>query len=384
MQFSYINYMFYTSMYIKYNPSYIQEDYAIWKVTLEDEITGQPYFVKDHRTNTLKIVVFDKSNQMYLIDHNGKILWKRLIGETVISDVHLIDYYRNGKLQYLFNTEDHIYLIDLKGRDVEDYPVRLPGKATNGIAVFDYDGDKNYRIMLAMEDNRIYNFDKKGIPVQGWKKPLAKNQVEDPVQHIRAFNKDYIVITDIIGNIRICNRRGEDRIILKEPLINASNSVFYENNTNSSKGAMLTTDETGKLTYVNTNGRINQTDFGAFSPKHHFLYEDFDRNGHKDFIFLDKNQLYVFDRFKNPIMSFEFKNEIGSSPVIIPLSKSESIIGIVSDATKKIYLFDKDGDLLSTPDMVGKTQILVGSLLNNGQLNIITGSGNTLYNYYFQ
>lgn len=384
LQFSSINNMFYTNLYVKYNPSYVQEDYALWKVELDDEIRGQPYFVEDHRTNTLKIIVFDDTDQMYLIDHNGKILWKRMIGEPVIGDVYLIDYYRNGKIQYLFNTAGHIHLIDLTGRNVENYPIRLPGKATNGIAVFDYDNNRDYRLIVAMEDNRIYNFDKKGIPVNGWKKPLARNAVVVPVQHIRAFGKDYIVITDSEGNIRICNRRGEDRILLHEPMVNAANSKFYENNTNSRKGVMLTTDEHGKLTYIKTDGSVTRTDFGNYSPDHYFLYEDFDRNGHKDFIFLDKNQLNVFDRFKNPIMSFEFKNEIASSPVIIPLSKTESIIGIVSGASRKIYLFDKDGNLLSTPDMVGKTQILVGSLLNDGQLNIITGSGNTLYNYYFQ
>ncbi|MBU2651551.1 MAG: DUF3352 domain-containing protein [Bacteroidetes bacterium] len=384
MQFSYMNQMLYTNLYLKYNPSYIQEDYALWKVTLDDAISGQPYFVRDHRTNTLKIIVFDESNQMYLIDHNGKIIWKRMIGEPVLSDVHLIDYYGNGKIQYMFNTAGNIFLVDLLGRDVEDYPVKLPGRATNGIAVFDYDGDRNYRIFVAMEDNRIYGFDKKGLPVSGWKKPLALKPVIDPVEYIRAFNKDYIIITDQEGNVRICDRKGNDRIRLREGFTNARHSAFYENKTNSAKGIMITTDQDGRLTYIKTDGSITRTDFGSFSPGHYFLYEDFDRNGHKDFIFLDKNKLLVYDRFKEPIMTYEFTNEIGSSPVVIPLSGNENIIGIVADETRKIYLFDKDGNLLSTPDMIGNTQILVGSLLNDGQLNIIAGSGRSLLNYYFQ
>ncbi|MBE9491287.1 MAG: hypothetical protein IMY70_00260, partial [Bacteroidetes bacterium] len=94
--------------------------------------------------------------------------------------------------------------------------------------------------------------------------------------------------------------------------------------------------------------------------------------------------LIVYNRFRKPIITQEFVNEIQSSPVIIPVSSTKNIIGIVSEETRKIYLFDSNGDLVSTPDMIGKTQILVGSLLNDGQLNLIVGSGKTLYNYLFR
>jgi len=383
-QFSYSNNMFYTSIYAKYNPGYVQEDLSIWKAILDAEIYGQPYFVKDHRTNTLKIIVFDKDHQMYMIDHNGRIMWKIPIGEAVISDVYPVDFYKNGKIQYMFNTESHIYLIDLLGRPVSGFPIKLSPKATNGLSVFDYEGQRNYRVLIALEDNRIYNFDKQGLPIRGWKKSMAKEMITRQVEHVRMRGKDYLVSSDIKGQVMILNRKGQHRINLKEDYLHAEHSTFYPNRTNSAKGIILTTDRLGKLTYIKTNGRLEQSDFGEFSPGHHFLYEDFDNNGHKDFIYLDKNELIVFDRFKERIMQHTFKDEISSSPVIIPVSENRNIIGIVSDANRKIYLFDNEGNLVSTPDMIGKTQILVGSLLNDGQLNLIVGSGNTLYNYYFQ
>ncbi|MEE4256907.1 MAG: DUF3352 domain-containing protein [Bacteroidales bacterium] len=383
VQFKTLNNMFFTSMYVKHNPAYIREDLSLWKAYLDAPVYGRPYFVKDHRTNNLKIVAFDTLNTMYLIDHEGNIDWKLIIGEKVISDVHTVDYYRNGKIQYLFNTANHIYLIDLLGRDVEGYPVELKEKATNGLSVFDYDNDMDYRILLALEDNRVYNFDIRGKKVDGWKNPLAKARVTTPVEHLRDGGKDYIVIADEEGNIRITDRRGRDRINLKTDFVNGLRSGFYVNETNS-KGTILTTDEDGKLTYIKTNGRTETTDFGKFSRDHYFLYEDFDNKGGKDFIYLDGNKLSVFDRFKNVMFSWQFENEINSSPVIIPVSSREKIIGVVSENSGKIYLFDRNGKLLSTPDHIGKTQVLIGSLNRDGQLNMIVGSGNTIYNYYFR
>ena len=84
------------------------------------------------------------------------------------------------------------------------------------------------------------------------------------------------------------------------------------------------------------------------------------------------------------MFTWEFENEMQSRPVIIPVSPREKIIGVVSEESGKIYLFDRNGNLLSTPDHIGKTQILIGSLNRDGQLNMIVGSGNTIYNYYFR
>ncbi len=383
VQFKSLNKMFFTSVYLRYNKDYVKEDLSIWKAYLDAPVYGQPYFVKDHRTNTLKIVAFDTLNQMYLIDHVGNIEWKLNIGEKVISDVHTVDYYRNGKIQYLFNTRNRIYLIDLLGRDVEGYPVQLKEQATNGLAVFDYDNNRDYRILLACDDNRVYNFDIKGKKTDGWKNPMAKSRVSKPVQHLREQGKDYILMADEDGNVRVIDRRGRDRINLKNTFQQADHAEFYVNETNS-KGIFLTTDISGKLVYIKDNGKIEFTDFGKFSPEHYFLYEDFDNKGGKDFIYLDGNKLSVFDRFKNVMFTHTFENEIHSMPVIIPVSAREKLIGIVSRESGKIYLFDRDGNLLSTPDHIGKTRMLIGSLNRDGQLNMIVGFGNTIYNYYFR
>ena len=383
VQFKALNKMYFTSVYARYNKDYVKEDLSIWKAYLDAPVYGQPYFVKDHRTNNLKIVAFDTLTNMYLIDHDGNIEWKLNIGEKVISDVHTVDYYRNGKIQYLFNTTNRIYLIDLLGRDVEGYPVTLRAKATNGLAVFDYDNNRDYRIMLACEDDRVYNFDIRGKKIDGWKNPMAKGRITKPVQFLRDHGKDYIIIADEEGNVRITDRKGRDRINLKTTFLNAAHSEFYVNETNS-KGIFITTDRTGKLVYIKDNGRIETTDFGEFNQDHYFLYEDFDNRGGKDFIYLDGNKLYVYDRFKNVMFTHTFENEIHSMPMIIPVSAREKLIGIVSRESGKIYLFDRQGNLLSTPDHIGKTRMLIGSLRRDGQLNMIVGSGNTIYNYYFR
>jgi hypothetical protein len=372
---------FYNNFYVQFNKSFQEENLSLWKTVVNDKIVGKPYLVKNFRTGKNDIIVFDRSHYMYLINANGKILWKKKLVQTPMSDIEQVDYYKNGKIQFLFNTEDNIYIIDRKGRFTGNYPVRLNPSATNGLTLFDYNRRKDYRIMIAQADKRIYDYNIKGDMVKGWSKPKMKNIVTGKIQRLVINNKDYIFVTDIDNNVRILNRRGNTRIRLKGKVNKASNSLFYANKTNG-KGIILTTDKEGRLTYISSSGKISHTVFGKFSPEHFFLYEDFDGNGRKDFIYVDNNRLEIFDRFKNLLFSYTFKSTITSKPQFFTVGKGKRILGVTASEEKTIYLFDKNGNTLISRGLVGEIPFTVGSLNNNNrEINLITATGNVLYNY---
>ena len=72
--------------------------------------------------------------------------------------IYQIDFYKNGKLQLLFNTAAQLHLLDRNGNYVERYPVKLRSPATNGMALFDYEKSRDYRIFLAAEDKGVNGF----------------------------------------------------------------------------------------------------------------------------------------------------------------------------------------------------------------------------------
>ena len=129
----------------------------------------------------------------------------------IISKIHIIDYYANKKYQFLFNTKNHIYILDRNGNFIENYPVKLPAKATCGISVFDYNDNCNYRIFVACNDKQVYLYQKDGQINKDWKITQTKDYVKTPIQYFSYENKDYIVFADNL-NIYILNRKGEVRI----------------------------------------------------------------------------------------------------------------------------------------------------------------------------
>ena len=64
----------------------------------------------------------------------------------------MIDYFRNGKYQLLFSGRNYLHLLDRNGNYVERYPVKLRSPATNALALFDYDNNRNYRLMRGRQD----------------------------------------------------------------------------------------------------------------------------------------------------------------------------------------------------------------------------------------
>ncbi len=371
--------MFYTNIYLKYNPSYAEEDNSLWKITLDTTISSQPFIIKDHIDNTHKIIVSDINNNLYLIDRDGKILWKNSVKEKIISNVQMIDYYKNGKFQYVFNTENYIYIIDRNGNNIENYPIKLKEKATNGLSVFDYDKNKDYRFILACS-NKIYNYLQNGKINKAWFISTTKNTIIKPVQHIKINDIDYIIASDKQGNVLILDRKGKEKIKLKQNFITSPNSCFYTGNA-IDRTKLLTTDENGKIVAILSDGNVETMSVKDFSHSHFFLYKDINNDKLKDFIFLDNNELSVYDHSKKLLFSHIFDSNINIKPAFINMPAHNNLIGIVSSKTKEVFLFDENGKLKQNSPFTGATPFCITNLNNDNQLNLIVGSVETIHNY---
>ena len=352
-----------------------------WKANLDAPLKGKPYIVEDCASQHKNVVVFDRQNTMYLIDGEGVICWKKQLDEAPLSEVFMVDSRNNGQLQFLFNTTHTIQLIDRAGNNMPGYPVRLPFEATNGLAAFDYNGNQDYRILLCGTDRLVYNYNIEGVEVEGWNHHRSEDWVRQPLQHIRVDDKDYLIVSDVSGGVRILDRQGRIRIPLSSDMQKSPKSDLYENVTNRSKGLFLTSDKEGKLLYVGADGALNRTDFGNYSDKHFFLYEDFDGDQNVDFIYLDQNDLKVYNKFKTELFSHHFDTEIVTRPVFFKITRNKRLLGIVSEKAREIYLIDRKGNMIVSSGLVGETPFAVGSLHNDHEINLVTGVGNALFNY---
>lgn len=182
-----------------------------WSVSVGAPIIAGPFLLTDHLSRTKQVLVQDKKNRVHLISCTGKILWQRELDGPILGDALQVDRYKNGKLQMLFNTADRVYLIDRNGENVTGFPIALPRKASAPLNVFDYDGTKEYRVLVPTSDALLLNFDMNGKAVDGWVPPKTPAVCELPVEHLRIRGKDHLVLVDRNGGITVLDRRASPR-----------------------------------------------------------------------------------------------------------------------------------------------------------------------------
>lgn len=350
-----------------------------WEITLDAKIVGQPQIVTDHLSKTNRIIAFDAVNNMYFIDQQGKILWKHTLSGRPMGKITEVDAFKNNKVQYLFNTEEYLYLVDVLGRDVSPFPVKLPAKASNPAAVFDYAGTKDYRILFVGNDRRIYNYDIHGKQVAGWHKHQINGEVTQPIQRLVFMHRDYIFAVADNGKIVVTNRRGQTRIEPENNFKNQPLSQFYLNRTNS-KAPFITSDITGKLTYLRTNGKTSVTDFGDFTKQHIFFYAKLDKDGYFDFIYYDNHQVKAFDRFKKEILHVDLKNQVTTKPECITYD-GKTALAMTSLSENRLLLLDRDGINQSIHTLAGNTPFDIGHMKRYGKQVIVVGLNDKLIKY---
>lgn len=383
-QFGPENGMIYNTALIKYNPELREKPETVWQSHLENEISMKPQFVINHNDrDNREVVVQDKENNFYLINKVGRVQWEIKLPGPIMGEVHQIDFYKNGKLQYYFNTPDALHLIDRNGNYVDNYPIKLRAKATNGVAVFDYDNVRNYRFFIACENKKVYLYDKKGKIIPGWTFGKTEHPVTRPIQHHRVDNKDYIVFFDI-NRTYILDRKGKHRVKTKADFVHSLNNNFSIEKGNGTRASRLVkTDNNGNIFYLYFDGSFEKKEIRNFSSNHFFKYEDINADGKRDFIFLDNNRLNVFNSTGSGMFEKTFGGIVNQPPQVYKFSSNNRKIGIVNNGENRISLFNKNGAQYNGFPLEGNSRFSIGFFNNkNQQFNLIVGSSDGfLYNY---
>jgi hypothetical protein len=380
------NGMLYSNVLLKHFTGVKDQPRTVWESLLDTTINSKPVFVLNHATRQNEVFVQDQRNTIYLVNQAGRILWKIKLPEKITSEIFQVDYYKNGKLQLLFSTVHYIYLIDRNGNFVEKYPVTLRSPATNPLAVFDYDRNRDYRMFIAGEDRKVYAYAIDGTLVKGWQFGQTESQVWQPVNHFMVGDKDYLVFGDRYKTY-ILDRKGKTRVSAKAFFPKSVlNNYQLDYRTRESEARIVITDTTGLIHFIYFNGTHDTLDMGRYSGNHFFDCKDMDGDGKKEYIFLDKTRLRVFRENRKILFDYEFNHPVIFKPVYYSFAQQDKKLGIVSRDENLIYMINNNGKIFKGFPLRGNSPFSIGYLGESTTIfNLIVGSNdNFLYNYTVQ
>ncbi|MBK9543225.1 MAG: DUF3352 domain-containing protein [Bacteroidetes bacterium] len=184
----------------------------LFATQLDTAATQRPALIETSN-DQFSVAIQDESNTLYFIDEKGNILWKKQIGEKIMSDIQSVDYYHNGTKELLFNTASRLFLLDQEGNSVAKYPIRLPAEASNGCTLVQNSSLQSLQILVACTNGQVYAYDVSGKPVPSWLFEPFLNGIVDEIKPVRVGKQIHYLVTSTQGKILMADARGRTREI---------------------------------------------------------------------------------------------------------------------------------------------------------------------------
>jgi hypothetical protein len=153
-----------------------------------------PFEVTNSGTGKTNRFYQNSHRSLCLQDENGKDIWGVPFKERICGYVQDIDYFNNGKIQFLFAAGSRLYLIDRLGRFVSGFPADLGKAIVLGPAVHDFTGAKGYTAMVLFKDNTIGYIDLHGKTVPGWQGIAPEETIKSLPELIEVQGRKFWIV----------------------------------------------------------------------------------------------------------------------------------------------------------------------------------------------
>lgn len=374
--------LFYTNVYLKYNPSYKDENPAVWETRVDSTVVMPPLLVYNTSDSNTYILIVDQLNHLYMLDGMGRIIWTYRADAAILGPVQIIQQSKPRETLLLFNTSKQLIMLDMKGHLAKNFPVTLRFPITSAVSALDYDQKGEFRLLFVCDDHKLYNYATNGKPSSGWSAPLLDVEVIKGVEYITMLGKEYLIVTDIEGRCHFYTRKGRAAFNPATTEFLRSRGAPFALYSDGARSRIITTDRKGRIIRVAPDGDWESITLREFSANHHFMYADFDGNELKDYIYTDSNTISVYNVNKRNIFELEFPFVASSGLLQLETAGSETFFGVVGQETKQIFLFNQHGWSPMNKFLTGSMPFATGILDQSGFSSLITTDGRTVYHYY--
>lgn len=355
-QFSHLNNTYYTNITInqsKGKPEVAFASTARRNVVHFQQPVQRLHAVKSHVSQANEILIQDSLNDLSLLSMEGKVLWKMPIGDPITSDIHQVDFFSNGKLQYLFATRDALHIIDRLGNYVSPYPLHLPGKDIKHLSVVDYDRSKRYRFLIGDANGKVWMYDKSGANLEGWNPKELGGELMSPPRHHRIRGKDYIIAVKKDGLVHLFNRRGE--LMPGFPLDiqgTPMGDYFLEMGPDIANTFFVIITRDGYRVKFNAQGKVQSRE-ALLRAYVGAQFELIPEKSDKSYLILqhDRRQLTISDAAGRKILVNDYANLREGAVKYHQYAGGKSFISLTDPVQQFSYVFDGNGNRLTNPPL---------------------------------
>ena len=158
-------------------------------------VPAGPYPVINYSDGATYSLYQNNHLSICLNDDKGKGVWGIPFKMRICGRVENIDYYNNGRKQFLFAAGSSLYLLDVKGRFVQGFPVDLGKPVRLGPAAYDFTGAGGYTVMVLHKDNTLQMYNLHGKKPSTWKGIAPEDKIRTLPELYTVSGKKYWLVS---------------------------------------------------------------------------------------------------------------------------------------------------------------------------------------------
>ncbi|MCX2738770.1 hypothetical protein [Pontibacter anaerobius] len=391
LQFSIVEGRYYTSLVIRRpdqgkgsgQDGFEEEE----SITFGNRLDTRPFPVQNAVDRSRELVVQDSANVLLNISALGKRGWTDSLGTSLRSDIKQIEYGPDKKLRYLFITSNRIHAINNQGQPLDNFPFNLPDTLDlQHLAVFDYEKDGNYRLLVDDKLGNLYMYNLRGAGVQGWQPRRMDYRLAAEPQHLRVGGRDVILVALENGYIYALNRNGDTYpgfpINLKVPL---TSGVVAKVGANLRRTEVTAVTRYGNVVTMNLQGTVLRSE-QLMRPSKRALFDLVPESSNgRSYVIVRQEQgkVAVLDQDLKEV--FE-KNYVTSAPKIVQFFRfggDNIVYAITETGPRKTYLYDSGGRLIGNRSLENSHPVTIYYNEIANDYTLYFTSGNQLKKFRF-
>ncbi len=355
LQFGLVDDKYYTSLDVHFNPSSTElggtEKLIVAQDThLDTTLISKPFVVRSHLDRSFETLVQDAKYHLIFLSSEGSQVWENPLPGPMLEAMFQIDFFQNGRLQYLFATDHALHIVDRNGHNIDQYPLQLgPDITIDKINVIDYDQSGNYRFLVSDLKGNVYMFNKEQQNLEEWNGLKMGHPLSSPPFHIRVRNRDCLILGLENGVIHVLTRRGETfdgfPLDFQSPI---DNPLFVDIGSSFSNTIFSTITEDGEMVKFNLNGEIgNRIQF--YKPSQEVVFQLIPDALNRTFVIArqELNRLSILDRRGQLIFEKDYLTARRLTVQFYSFGSDNQFYAVTDRDQEVTYLYDRVGNLIN-------------------------------------
>jgi len=356
LQFAKVDSQYYTSfVFRRQNRSKAGEDVFSTELAMKfsNRLDTRPFPMQNAVDRTPEVLVQDSTNVLYNITAGDKRGWTDSVGAPLQGDIKQLDAGPDKKLRYLYATAGRIHAVDNQGQELENFPFNVSDSLQiQHLAVFDYEKDGNYRLLVDDYAGNLYMYDMRGAAIPGWQPRRMDDRLAAEPQHVRVAGHDVLLVLLENGYVYALNHDGETYpgfpISVKSPL---TSGAVIKPGADLRRTEVTVVTKYGSLMVFNLQGRVlRREQLPRPSKRAMFALVPAESSGGRSFILVrqDQGKVVIFNEDKNQV--FE-KHYVTSAPKIVQyyhFGGNNKVYAITETGPQKTYLYEEKGNLIGS------------------------------------